>query len=948
MTKNNYYQTGAIKRVAFYVSSIYFLIFFAHSPTYGQGPTTIQISQVDATPATCPSNGSIVIQANGCADMLYQIVDGPEGYPTGQQNANTFSDLLAGDYIVKVSCQTDPGISATTNVTIADQYEDLIASSMVSGVCASSSPGGSITTTASSGSPPYQYAYFQGDPGTADNDPVILYGSSNTYVASAYGVYNVRVKDACGVFVTHQISVEKTYPDDLRINQAYPKYFELNCTQVQSSVYIRFYLANGAYLSSLPPAGFDVDVYYNTGTCDNPVYGALATSVHFGPDDLSDMLVPNKSNLIFVLVTPCGDQTTYCYEYDAGLDNIDMSATIEASDCEPAPDGGINHGIWADVSELTVIPINYELKNSTGTVIATHSTSSTDRSNTSAYFSNLNAGTYIVTATDACGKTISKTVTSPSGMPGVLTGTPSTYIGCATINGRTTVTVNIQGVMANLAAAKARIVSPSPSGVGTEGENGGGGNYTWTDVIPGGTYTIEVDNLCGQTSTLTVTLPAGEARDQHINASVRQLCGGTGDITIDLHLGGHGYVSFDLMDGSGNIVGSGTAPGGVFTNLSAGTYSAVAHVTGCGPYDFSRENIQILPGGTAPLITKKLGIICEQADGTPSATGKAILAFIGAQPLKVDYRLTSQTDADYINVTNDSDGSEIIDGLLPGTSYTVRVTDACGNSVPVQISLGQLDALTTETTEKPCSGSPYTLSVPDMVDATYSWTKDGVFISSERSIHFPNYNTSEDGLYECTIVIGGCVTRKVQMSLSDCKMPVTLINFTATTAEDINRLEWTTTQESGSSHFEIQRSLDAKAWKAIGSTPSSGDSKQIVNYQFDDVTPFAILNYYRLKMVDLDGSFSYSRIVKVGTAPKIDDLIVYPNPVSQRLFFSEILVGNVQKVQLVSSEGKTVRSLGIPISSDGIDVTNLPTGIYTLILLVRDGSTIQHKLLISK
>ncbi|MGG7666953.1 T9SS type A sorting domain-containing protein [Dyadobacter sp. BHUBP1] len=916
-------------------------------PVLAQCPTQIQIINVTPTAATCPSNGSLTINTGVGTGILYQITSGPQGYPTGAQNSETFSDLLPGEYTVKASCQANPATFANTTVTIADQYEDLVASSQVSGVCSSNGAGGVIMTTASSGRPPYQYAYFQGDPGIADNDPSILYGNANSYSSGVYGVFNVRVKDACGVFVTHQISIEKTYPNDLAINQAYPKYYDLNCTQVQNSVYIRFYLANGVGLESLPASGIDIDVYENNGTCETPVNGSLTMTVHLNPTDNPDILVPNRKNLIFVLRTPCGDQTTYCYEYDPALDSVDMNATIEAAGCEPASDGGINYGIWADVSELTVIPIHYELKNLGGTIIAQQTTSPTDRSNTSVYFSDLASGTYTVTATDACGKTISKTVTPPTGYPGVLTATPGTYVGCASINGRTTMNVRIEGVMANLAQATARIISPSASGVGKEGTNGGGGNYIWTDVIPGGTYTIEIDNQCGQTRTVVVTLPAGETQDQHIDATVRQLCGGIGDITISVNLKGNGSVDFDLLNEDGITVGSGTAPGGVFTNLVAGTYSAVAHVTGCGPYDFSKTNIQILPGGSLPVITKKLGIICEQPDGSPASSGKALLSFIGAQPLKVDYRLTSQTDIGYINLTNDSDGTETIDGLQAGTSYIVRVTDACGNSTPVQISIGALDALTSESSDKPCSGSSYTLSVPDMVDATYSWAKDGVYISSERAIYFPNYTTSDDGHYECTIVVGGCVTRIVSVNLTDCKLPVRLVNFVATAKENVNHLSWSTSEETNSSHFEVQRSLDAKTWSTIGLSPSKGEGAGIVTYEFEDRKPFTLLNYYRLKMVDRDSTFSYSRIVYVGET-SFADVNIYPNPATTRVFVLRSIVKNLNSALVVGIDGSVVKKVGSSDLESGIDVRELPSGIYTLVLMLNDGSSLRQKVAVTR
>ncbi|WP_254561107.1 T9SS type A sorting domain-containing protein [Dyadobacter diqingensis] len=913
-----------------------------------QGGLTIT-SPATVVQATCPSNGGFTIHDNGGAGVVYQITSGPAGYPPGAQDSNTFADLLPGEYTVKVYYLAEPTNAATENITILDQYVDVTANSVVSKICTSATPGGTITTTASNGSPAYQYAYFQGDPGMADNDPAIVYGTSNIYVALTYGTYNVRVKDACGVFVTQQVSIEKSYPEGLCINQAYPKYYLLNCDQVKNDIYVRFYLANGVDLASLPDAGIDIDVYYNTGTCDAPVEGSFVKTVHFGPTSESpDMLVPNKSNLIFKLRTPCGDVCSYCYEYDPAQQDMDVAANIEAIDCPATPGGPINYGIYADVTELSVIPITYVLTNSSGVVVDTYTTSSTDRNNTSAYFNGLTSGTYTVTATDACGKTDFQVVTPEGGTPGVLTGVPSTYVGCATINDRTTMNVKITGVMANLAGAVAKIIAPSTSGVGTVGFNGGGGNYIWADVIPGGTYTIQVDNQCGQTATITVTLPMGNVQDQHINATVEQLCGGTGNVNIDLSLEGNGSVSFDLLDAANNIVGSGTAPGGSFINLPAGTYHAVAHVMGCGPYDFTKSDIVILPGGSLPVITKKLGVYCETGTSKLGANGKAILAFYGAQPLKVDFRLTSGTDADYVNLTNDSDGTETIDGLETETSYTIRVTDACGNSTVVQVSTGLLGAISTENTDSPCIEHPYTLSVPDMVDATYSWTKDGVFISGERVIDFPSYAAGDNGTYVCTIVVAGCVTRTATTILNsaNCTLPVTLVKFQTQKEGNAVLLNWSTTMETNADHFNIERSHDAKEWKYLGAKPAKGESNGLINYSFTDISPLPNLNYYRLKMIDKDGTYAYSRIQSIdfdGDA----QFIFYPNPASKVLLIKGQLSDEIRELSITNLNGVTVYKSN-HLSPAGVSIENFPNGMYLIKAIKTDGTQITHKVVVNK
>ena len=88
------------------------------------------------------------------------------------------------------------------------------------------------------------------------------------------------------------------------------------------------------------------------------------------------------------------------------------------------------------------------------------------------------------------------------------------------------------------------------------------------------------------------------------------------------------------------------------------------------------------------------------------------------------------------------------------------------------------------------------------------------------------------------------------------------------------------------------------------------------SYQFFDVNPFFDDNYYRLKMVDLNGSFTYSKTVKIsGSGPS--GILIYPNPVSNGTV--NIASGN-EPVKSV-----TVSSIsGVKISTAGF-VTNLRT-----------------------
>jgi hypothetical protein len=123
-------------------------------------------------------------------------------------------------------------------------------------------------------------------------------------------------------------------------------------------------------------------------------------------------------------------------------------------------------------------------------------------------------------------------------------------------------------------------------------------------------------------------------------------------------------------------------------------------------------------------------------------------------------------------------------------------------------------------------------------------------------------------------------------------LPIKLLSFQAEKSGEKNALlKWSTASEINGSHFQIERSLDNVNWKSIGQVKAAGNSQIIQNYDYIDVGVYngvasSLTAYYRLKMVDLDGAFSYSPIESVSfernsASDNPRDFVVYPNPASE-------------------------------------------------------------------
>lgn len=164
--------------------------------------------------------------------------------------------------------------------------------------------------------------------------------------------------------------------------------------------------------------------------------------------------------------------------------------------------------------------------------------------------------------------------------------------------------------------------------------------------------------------------------------------------------------------------------------------------------------------------------------------------------------------------------------------------------------------------------------------------------------------------------------------------PVELLAFQAKKYDEHTALlNWNTANEINFSVFEIERE-SGTGWEKIAQEPAKAVPGTGASYQYFDRNPPARQEYYRLKMVDFDGSFAYSPIRQVSFAPT-PDLLLSPNPATDILYIqvnssipeSELLV------ELYSFTGKKVLSQQLSITP-GIKQPlsllpySLPSGVY--------------------
>jgi len=115
-------------------------------------------------------------------------------------------------------------------------------------------------------------------------------------------------------------------------------------------------------------------------------------------------------------------------------------------------------------------------------------------------------------------------------------------------------------------------------------------------------------------------------------------------------------------------------------------------------------------------------------------------------------------------------------------------------------------------------------------------------------------------------------------------LPVTLMDLHALLTPDRTvALQWETAQEQNSNYMEVQRSANGKTFAGIGQVAAAGNSSLPSVYSFTDKSPLQGKGFYRLKLVDRDGSFTYSKVLQITTGGLGADIKVYSNPFHDQL-----------------------------------------------------------------
>ena len=172
------------------------------------------------------------------------------------------------------------------------------------------------------------------------------------------------------------------------------------------------------------------------------------------------------------------------------------------------------------------------------------------------------------------------------------------------------------------------------------------------------------------------------------------------------------------------------------------------------------------------------------------------------------------------------------------------------------------------------------------------------------------------------------------------QLPVKLTTFNGKLVNADAILNWNTASEINANSFVVERSIDGVNFEGLGKVKAAGNSSSLKSYKYADANALALVNkfsvvYYRLKMVDNDGSFEYSKTIEVKTdADTKESVKVNPNPFTNELTVSiETLVDSKATLEVVDINGRVTLTQNVNVTKgtsainvDGIE--KLKQGVY--------------------
>jgi len=509
-------------------------------------------------------------------------------------------------------------------------------------------------------------------------------------------------------------------------------------------------------------------------------------------------------------------------------------------------------------------------------------------------------------------------------------------------NGSGTATVNLSGNLSQTGSGYIQTSGSVPNGIinfaGTaQTAQMADGEYINYNINSGSTLTLAANFTYGGAT--------GYSSDFTVNSGGTLDCGTY--LLIYENLGGTPATSFTLSSGASlitaNTAGISTTAGTGSIQVVTTTFSSGANYT----YDGTAAQVTgVFP--TSPTASTLNNLTINNAAGVTLSQAESV-----AGVLTLTSGLLTTTSTNLITVNNaatvtGASNTSFVNGpitKLGKQAFTFPVGVAGTGYVPIAISApaSTTDAFFAQYVRSGASalgsvsaaglnhvsGCDYwTLNHTagaSSVNVTGYWNANSpcgnAYVNDLTSVALAHFNGTSWNAYGNSSVSGttasGSVTWTSVSTFSPFALgstnsanplPIILAGFNAKWQDNATvALSWETQQESNSNHFAVQRCSDGVSWQTIGMVQAAGSSPTLRSYAYLDKEPQPALDYYRLQLVDNDGSMTYSE-VKLVSRSTGNTIHVFPNPASDRIEISFGSAGlpGIVGIRLLDLQGRSL------------------------------------------
>lgn len=187
-------------------------------------------------------------------------------------------------------------------------------------------------------------------------------------------------------------------------------------------------------------------------------------------------------------------------------------------------------------------------------------------------------------------------------------------------------------------------------------------------------------------------------------------------------------------------------------------------------------------------------------------------------------------------------------------------------------------------------------------------------------------------------------TTVTKVDFTNIVLPVTLLSFSARAENERVLTSWKVTSEINMDKYVVEHSTDGIHFASIGVQPANNGGEHVVNYFLYHNNPITGINYYRLRQIDLDGTYSYSAIATVIFSKNNGKFIVYPNPAST--VFSVDAEEKISEINLLDITGKKVKKYHT--NRNSFSLAGVPAGTYLVQIVLENDQVIIKPIIVEK